>query len=85
MPSLPPWLPRTILFSSGLLKPRSCATQIRQLIDQEAATQLEINTITNRVYAPVTSVSPNATAPMRNSRLPKTSCRRIRDQIIKET
>ena len=30
--------------------------RIRQLVDQETSTQLEINTITNRVYAPVTSV-----------------------------
>ena len=30
--------------------------RIRQLADQETSTQLEINTITNRVYAPVTSV-----------------------------
>ena len=31
-------------------------TRIRQLADQETTTQLEINTITNRIYAPVTSV-----------------------------
>jgi hypothetical protein len=31
--------------------------QIRQLVDQESATQLDINNITNRIYTPVTSVS----------------------------
>jgi hypothetical protein len=30
--------------------------KIRQLADQEMATQLEINSVTNRIYAPVTSV-----------------------------
>ena len=30
--------------------------RIRQLADQETTTQLEINAITNRIYAPVTSV-----------------------------
>lgn len=31
--------------------------QLRLLVDQESATQLEINQITNRIYTPVTSVS----------------------------
>jgi hypothetical protein len=32
-------------------------SEIRELVDREATTQLEINAITNRVYAPVTSMS----------------------------
>ena len=47
-------------------------TQIRELIDQEAVAQLDINITMNRVMLP-SPASASVTAPLKTSKLPKTN------------
>jgi hypothetical protein len=56
--------------------------QLRQLVDQESATQLEINQITNRIYAPVTSVSERDRA-QNELGIAQVRLQALRDQINK--
>ena len=55
---------------------------LRQMVDLETVTQLEINTITNRVYAPVTSV-PERNRAQNELGLAQTRLQTLRDQIAK--
>jgi hypothetical protein len=55
---------------------------LRQMVDQETAAQLEINAITNRVYAPVTSV-PERNRAQSELGLAQTRLQTLRDQIAK--
>jgi len=56
--------------------------QIRQLNDQESATQLEINNITNRIYTPVTSV-PERDRAQAELAVAQNRLQALRDQITK--
>jgi hypothetical protein len=56
--------------------------QLRQLVDQETATQLEINQITNRIYTPVTSV-PERDRAQTELGVAQVRLQAIRDQIVK--
>src|SRR5678816_179637 len=56
--------------------------QIRQLADQESATQLEINQITNRIYTPVTSV-PERDRAQSELGIAQVRLQAIRDQLSK--
>jgi hypothetical protein len=56
--------------------------QIRQLNDQESATQLEINSITNRIYTPVTSV-PERDRAQAELAVAQNKLQALRDQISK--
>lgn len=51
-----PETPKEDPVQKWLAETEKLRTQLRQLVDQESATQLEINQITNRIYTPVTSV-----------------------------
>lgn len=56
--------------------------QLRQLVDQESATQLEINQITNRIYTPVTSV-PERDRAQNELGIAQVRLQALRDQIVK--
>ena len=55
---------------------------LRQMVDQETVAQLDINTITNRVYSPVTSV-PERNRAQSELGLAQTRLQALRDQIAK--
>src|SRR5262245_52944301 len=56
--------------------------QLRQLVDQETATQLEINQITNRIYTPVTSV-PDRDRAQAELGIAQVRLQALREQIFK--
>src|SRR4029434_10476027 len=59
-------------------------TQIRELIDQEAVAQLDINVIMNRVNAPVTSVGERDRA-LKHLEVAQNKLTDTRAQLLRET
>src|SRR5688572_27473333 len=77
-----PEVPREDPGQKWLADTEKMRASLRQMVDQETAAQLEINAITNRVYAPVTSV-PERNRAQSELGLAQTRLQTLRDQIAK--
>jgi Spy/CpxP family protein refolding chaperone len=77
-----PETPKEDPVQKWLAETEKLRAQLRQLIDQESATQLEINQITNRIYTPVTSVSDRDRA-QNELGIAQVRLQALRDQITK--
>ena len=81
-PAATPEAPKEDLLQKWLAESEKMRAQIRQLADQESATQLEINQITNRIYTPVTSV-PERDRAQTELGIAQVRLQAIRDQLSK--
>ena len=77
-----PEAPKEDPLQKWLAETEKMRAQIRQLADQESATQLEINQITNRIYTPVTSV-PERDRAQTELGVAQVRLQAIRDQLTK--
>jgi len=77
-----PETPKEDPVQKWLAETEKLRAQLRQLIDQESATQLEINQITNRIYTPVTSV-PDRDRAQNELGIAQVRLQALRDQITK--
>jgi Spy/CpxP family protein refolding chaperone len=77
-----PETPKEDPVQKWLAETEKLRAQLRQLVDQESATQLEINQITNRIYTPVTSV-PERDRAQNELGIAQVRLQALRDQIVK--
>ena len=77
-----PETPKEDPVQKWLAETEKLRAQLRQLVDQESATQLEINQITNRIYTPVTSV-PERDRAQNELGIAQVRLQALRDQIAK--
>jgi regulator of replication initiation timing len=82
MTAAAPEAPKEDPVQKWLAETEKLRAQLRQLMDQESATQLEINQITNRIYTPVTSV-PERDRAQNELGIAQVRLQALRDQITK--